>query len=240
MLPVSGACAVDRLGRDVRGPAGELGERGVVEVGQPRDRRAGTGSTGPRPCLRLQLLDDGRQLPLRRRTPALGAKLLVGGFRGQDPVVEEGAHALGVVVGHGAGCEVHTQHPTTRHPPTGQTRIRGPRIPEVPQFRIADAARLLGAATTPCVGGWIRARCRCTPTRPTARSSTAPRSPRSPATTPSPLPTRPTCSARPATGSSASSTSVVSDKVMSQVEKQRGPHRVVSLMSTEAVGDLGL
>ena len=35
-------------------------------------------------------------------------------------------------------------------------------------------------------------------------------------------------------------TSVVSDKVMSQVEMQCGPHRVVSLMSTEAVGDLGL
>jgi molybdopterin-binding protein len=35
-------------------------------------------------------------------------------------------------------------------------------------------------------------------------------------------------------------TSVLSDKVMSQVEMQCGPHRVVSLMSTEAVGDLGL
>ncbi|MBA3906259.1 MAG: TOBE domain-containing protein [Pseudonocardiales bacterium] len=35
-------------------------------------------------------------------------------------------------------------------------------------------------------------------------------------------------------------TSVVSDKVMSQVEMQCGPHRVVSLMSTEAVADLGL
>jgi molybdopterin-binding protein len=35
-------------------------------------------------------------------------------------------------------------------------------------------------------------------------------------------------------------TSVVSDKVMSQVEIQCGPHKVVSLMSTEAVHDLGL
>ncbi|NHU85443.1 TOBE domain-containing protein [Kocuria sp. JC486] len=35
-------------------------------------------------------------------------------------------------------------------------------------------------------------------------------------------------------------TSVTSDKVMSQVELQCGPHRVVSLMSTEAVEDLGL
>jgi molybdopterin-binding protein len=35
-------------------------------------------------------------------------------------------------------------------------------------------------------------------------------------------------------------TDVVSDTVMSQVELQCGPHRVVSLMSTEAVRDLGL
>ena len=35
-------------------------------------------------------------------------------------------------------------------------------------------------------------------------------------------------------------TAVVSDTVMSQVEMQCGPHRVVSLMSTEAVRDLGL
>lgn len=35
-------------------------------------------------------------------------------------------------------------------------------------------------------------------------------------------------------------TSVVSDTVMSQVELQCGPHRMVSLMSTEAVHDLGL
>jgi molybdopterin-binding protein len=35
-------------------------------------------------------------------------------------------------------------------------------------------------------------------------------------------------------------TRVVSDPVMSQVEMQCGPHRVVSLMSTEAVEELGL
>jgi molybdopterin-binding protein len=35
-------------------------------------------------------------------------------------------------------------------------------------------------------------------------------------------------------------TRVVSDQVMSQVELQCGPFRVVSLMSTEAVGELGL
>ena len=35
-------------------------------------------------------------------------------------------------------------------------------------------------------------------------------------------------------------TSVVADTVMAQVEMQCGPHRVVSLMSAEAVNDLGL
>ncbi|MBC2641055.1 MULTISPECIES: TOBE domain-containing protein [unclassified Rhodococcus (in: high G+C Gram-positive bacteria)] len=35
-------------------------------------------------------------------------------------------------------------------------------------------------------------------------------------------------------------TSVVTDKVMAQVEMQCGPFRVVSLMSSEAVRDLGL
>lgn len=35
-------------------------------------------------------------------------------------------------------------------------------------------------------------------------------------------------------------TQITSDTVMSQVELQCGPHRMVSLMSTEAVRDLGL
>ena len=35
-------------------------------------------------------------------------------------------------------------------------------------------------------------------------------------------------------------TEVITDKVMAQVEMQCGPHRVVSLMSTEAVRELGL
>ncbi|HWE88498.1 MAG TPA: TOBE domain-containing protein [Pseudonocardiaceae bacterium] len=35
-------------------------------------------------------------------------------------------------------------------------------------------------------------------------------------------------------------TEVIADRVMAQVEMQCGPHRVVSLMSTEAVHELGL
>ena len=45
---------------------------------------------------------------------------------------------------------------------------------------------------------------------------------------------------RRGTASSAWSTDIQSDKVMSQVEIQCGPHRVVSLMSTEAVDELAL
>ena len=35
-------------------------------------------------------------------------------------------------------------------------------------------------------------------------------------------------------------TAITADRVMAQVEMQCGPHRVVSLMSSEAVADLGL
>ncbi len=35
-------------------------------------------------------------------------------------------------------------------------------------------------------------------------------------------------------------TEVITDKVMAQVELQSGPHRIVSLMSSEAVRDLGI
>ncbi|HEX3787001.1 MAG TPA: helix-turn-helix transcriptional regulator [Pseudonocardiaceae bacterium] len=35
-------------------------------------------------------------------------------------------------------------------------------------------------------------------------------------------------------------TEVIADRVMAQVELQCGPHRIVSLMSTEAVNELGL
>ena len=43
-----------------------------------------------------------------------------------------------------------------------------------------------------------------------------------------------------ATGSSAWLPGITADKVMAQVELQCGPFRVVSLMSSEAVRDLGL
>ena len=89
-------------------------------------------------------------------------------------------------------------------------------IPKVPQFRIVDAARLLGVSDD-TVRRWVDAG--ALPARPDDPSEVQ-RSARNRLV--------------------GLVTSVVSDRVMSQVEMQCGPHRVVSLMSTEAVGDLGL
>jgi len=110
----------------------------------------------------------------------------------------------------------------------------------VPQFRIADAARLLGVSDD-TVRRWVDGG-----TLPVevdasnrkvidgARLAEFARSQAQAAPDPS------------AVGRSARNrfvglvTEIVSDRVMSQVEMQCGPHRVVSLMSTEAVKELGL
>lgn len=110
----------------------------------------------------------------------------------------------------------------------------------MPQFRIADAARLLGVSDD-TVRRWVDAG-----TLPVevdasnrkvidgARLAEFARAQAHAAPDPS------------AVGRSARNrfvglvTEIISDRVMSQVEMQCGPHRVVSLMSTEAVKDLGL
>lgn len=110
----------------------------------------------------------------------------------------------------------------------------------MPQFRIAEAARLLGVSDD-TVRRWVEAG-----TLPVevdasnrkvidgARLAEFARAQAHAAPDPSPV------------GRSARNrlvglvTEIVSDRVMSQVELQCGPHRVVSLMSTEAVKELGL
>lgn len=110
----------------------------------------------------------------------------------------------------------------------------------MPQFRIADAARLLGVSDD-TVRRWVDAG-----TLPVqvdgsnrkvidgARLAEFARAQAHAAPDPS------------AVGRSARNrfvglvTEIISDRVMSQVEMQCGPHRVVSLMSTEAVKELGL
>ena len=108
-------------------------------------------------------------------------------------------------------------------------------------IRIRQAAELLGVSDD-TVRRWIDAGLLTAETDASDRkvvdgyalaSSPAPRQPDG-------GPICPGGAARPGTDSSDLVTDIVTDKVMAQVEMQCGPFRVVSLMSSEAVRDLGL
>ncbi|GEL26893.1 MerR family transcriptional regulator [Pseudonocardia sulfidoxydans NBRC 16205] len=113
-------------------------------------------------------------------------------------------------------------------------------MPRVPQFRISDAARLLGVSDD-TVRRWVDAG--ALPVQPDASNrkvidgAALAEFAREHATA-TPDPSEVQRSARNRLVGLV--TSVVTDAVMAQVEMQCGPHRVVSLMSTEAVNDLGL
>lgn len=113
-------------------------------------------------------------------------------------------------------------------------------MPRVPQFRIAEAARLLGVSDD-TVRRWIDAGTLSVQVdasnRKVVDGAELAAFARRQANVP-PDPSEMHSSARNRLVGLV--TSVVSDRVMAQVEMQCGPHRIVSLMSSEAVQELKL
>jgi molybdopterin-binding protein len=113
-------------------------------------------------------------------------------------------------------------------------------MPAVPQFRIADAARLLGVSDD-TVRRWIDAGTLSVQVdrsnRKVVDGAELAAFARQQASVP-PDPSAVHSSARNRLVGLV--TAITSDRVMAQVEMQCGPHRIVSLMSSEAVHELGL
>ena len=96
-----GGGAVDRLGRDVQAPAGQFGDRRVLELGQPRLGRQEQVPQALGLGLLLQLLDNRRDgMAVGAGGPAVGQ---VFGLRGQDPLPHERDHAVLQFAGPGTG-----------------------------------------------------------------------------------------------------------------------------------------
>lgn len=110
----------------------------------------------------------------------------------------------------------------------------------MPQLRISEAARFLGVSDD-TIRRWITAGTLAAATDAAGRRVVDGLELAHLARAQAALPEDPT-----GVGSSARNrfvglvTAITTDTVMAQVELQCGPHRVVSLMSSEAVGELGL
>lgn len=108
------------------------------------------------------------------------------------------------------------------------------------QFRIADAARLLGVSDD-TVRRWIDAGALASGTDSGGRKVVAGADLAAFARAQAHAAPDPSVVGRSARNRLVGLvTAITSDTVMSQVEMQCGPHRIVSLMSTEAVEELGL
>ena len=111
--------AVDHLGRDDRRPAGDLGDRGVLQVGQPGQLVVEQVPQPARAGLGLELLDHRRQAVVV--VPALAAPGVVDRLGGEHVFPHEVPHPAGDVLGLGRQREVHART-VTAVPRTGAGR----------------------------------------------------------------------------------------------------------------------
>jgi molybdopterin-binding protein len=110
----------------------------------------------------------------------------------------------------------------------------------VPQFRISEAARLLGVSDD-TVRRWIEAGVLSVQVDGSNRKVVDGAELAAFARDQASVPPDPSGVQRSARNRLVGLvTAVVTDRVMAQVEMQCGPHRIVSLMSSEAVRELGL
>jgi len=118
--------------------------------------------------------------------------------------------------------------------------MRGDIVPRVPQFRLSEAARLLGVSDD-TVRRWVDAGLIPVGADTAGRKVVEGADLAAFAKKQAADVADPTDVGRSARNQFVGLvTEVIADRVMAQVEMQCGPHRVVSLMSTEAVRELGL